>query len=218
MTQTLLTTPNGAGCRCGSHRQHRVLRFAWENPSASRIEAAKALKMSEGNVRAAFHLLRRKDLTRICPECFSPRLLGGVCQNCGYEPDAPALPIEVRADEQSPTNHLHPGNLLGSVTDYSAVGFTNQAFVMERKVREETFEEPVLAGILSDVMEALKSCYPEEAISDEAGRLARKEVLEFRARYPGLNPKGLRAQLTRNVLARLRLLHPQLRKVRRLEA
>jgi hypothetical protein len=172
--------------------------------------------MSEGNVREGLWRLRQRNLAIVCPECFAPKLLNGVCQGCGFEPDALVVPLQVRADEQSPTNHLHAGNLLGSVTDYDAVGFTNSGLVLKRRI-EGTLEEPLIMGIKSDVENELKRSYPEESITDEAGRLVLKEVLEFRARYPGLRPKGLRDQLGRNVMARLRLLHPQLREVSRLE-
>lgn len=204
---------NGHGCKCGAHRQHRLLRYLWANPRAPQAAIAHELKISESNVREGLWRLRQRNLSRTCPECFAPKLFGGVCQNCGFEPDAPSLPIEVMPDSQSPTNHLHAGNLLGSVTDYKAVGFTNAAVILKRKI-EGSLEDPLVAGVKSDVENELKRDFPEEAITDEAGRLVIKEVAEFRARYPGLRPKGLRMQIALNVMARLRLLHPQLREVR----
>jgi hypothetical protein len=200
-------------CRCGAHRLHKVLRFAWENPSASRKECAKYLKLSEENVRAAFFLLRKRDPARLCPECFRPALLGGVCQNCGFEPSAPSLPLEVMPDSQSPTNHIHAGSLLGSVTDYAAIGFTNHPLVISRRI-DRGVEESLIRGVKSDVENELKRSFPSEAITDEAGRLCLKEVFEFRQRYPGLaSSKNVRRQLAENVIARLRFLHPQLRPV-----
>ena len=201
------------GCKCGAHRLHAVFRFAWENPSASRKDAARALKLSLVNVKGAYHRLRQRDLTRTCPECFRPALLCGVCQNCGFEPSAPVLPIFVSPDSQSPTNNLHPGNELGSEVDYSALGFVNHGLVLKRRI-ERGIEDSLTIGVKSDVENELKRTFPSEAITDEAGRLAIKEVLEFRARYPALaSLKNLRRQLASNVIARLRLLHPQLRQV-----
>lgn len=189
----------------------------WAHPSASRKDLASILKLSAGNVRVAVHALRQRDLSRTCPECMAEKLLGGACQNCGFEPDAPVLPLEVMADSQSPTNRLHAGNLLGSVTDYSSLHFTNSGLVMKRRA-EGNLEEPLIVGIKSDVENELKRYYPEEAISDEAGRLVIKEVAELAARYPKLRTaKYARAQIVENVMARLRLLHPQLRSVRTLE-
>lgn len=200
-------------CDCGAHRLHRVWQFAWSNPSASRKDAAKALKLSYANVREAFHELRKRDLTRMCPECGRLQLFDGVCHGCGFEPAAPVLPIEVRADNQYPTNWLHAGNLLGSETDYDAIGFASSGLVLKRRV-ERGIEDPLIRGVKSDIENELKRSYPSEAITDEAGRLAVKEVIEFRSKYPGLaTSKNVRRELVRNTMNRLKLLHPQLRNV-----
>jgi hypothetical protein len=196
------------GGKCGAHRLHRVFRFAWDNPSASRKDAAKALGLSIGNVRGAFHQLRKRDLTKLCPECFQPKLLNGACQNCGFEPEAPVVPIAVSASSQSPTNNLHPGNELGSEVDYTRLGFTNHGLVLKRRI-ERGIEDPLIRAVKSDVENELKRVYPDEAITDEAGRLVVKEVVELRARYPGLvRSKNARKQLAQRVMDRLRLLHP----------
>lgn len=159
----------------------------------------------------AFHRLRQRDLSRYCPECFRPRLLNGVCENCGFEPSTPVLPVEVRDDSQSPTNNLHPGNELGSEVDYTRLGFVNHGLVLKRRI-ERGIEDPLIKAVKSDIENELKRSYPSEVITDEAGRLAIKEVVEFRARYPGLaTSKNVRKQLAENVISRLRLLHPQLR-------
>jgi hypothetical protein len=205
-------------CDCGAHRLHRVFRYAWENPSASRKDCAKALKLSYNNVLAAFHRLKWRDLTRYCPECFHPELFDGVCQNCGFEPAVPMVPVEVRPDSQSPVNWLHAGNLLGSETQYDRLGFANHGFVLKRRL-ERGVEDQLTIAVKSDVENELKRTYPSEAVADEAGRLVVKEVLEFRARYPALaSAKRVRKQLAENVLNRLRLLHPHLRPITKLPA
>lgn len=206
-------TYNGNGCRCGAHRLHRVFQFFWANPSASRKAAARALKLSPGNVREAVWRLRQKDLSKACPECFRPLLVGGVCRGCGFEPFEPVLPADVMTDAQHPTNRLHPGNMLGSLTDYAEVakcyGFSNQGFVLKRKMDRQT-EIPLLDAVRSDVANALDGS-SRPAIAEEAGRLCVKEWREFQARYPKMATSKLaRKQLAENVLARLRLLHPWL--------
>jgi hypothetical protein len=214
MSQTCLSPiQRDQSCRCGAHRLHRVFRFAWENPSASRKDCAKALKMSYGNVLGAFYRLRRRDLSRYCIECNKSSLFNGVCVNCGVERAAPSIPIEVLCDSQSPTNWLHAGNMLGTETDYNQIGFVNHGFVLKRRV-ERGIEDPLIMAVKSEVEDELKRTFPSEAITDEAGRLVVKEVLEFKARYPGLaRSKNVRMQLAENVVNRLRLLHPQLRPI-----
>ncbi len=89
---------------------------------------------------------------------------------------------------------------------------------MKRRM-ERGVEDPLIVGVKSDVENELKRSYPSEAITDEAGRLAIKEVHEFRARYPALaTSKNVRRQLAENVVRRLRLLHPHLRSVTLLPA
>ena len=203
----------GNGCRCGAHRLHRVYQFFWANPSASRKAAGQALKLSPGNVREALWELRRRDMSRVCPECWTGQLVGGVCQKCGFEPFEPVLPVEVMPDSQHPSNALHPGNMLGSVTDYKEVGkaygWSNQGFVLKRKI-DRQIETPLLDTVRSDVANSLNgSATPE--ITEEAGKLCIKEWREFNARYPRMSTSKLaRRQLAENVLTRLRLLHPGL--------
>ena len=207
-------TYNGNGCRCGAHRLHRVFQFYWAHPSASRKAAAQALKLTPENVREAFWRLRRNpDLARICPECWTGRLVGGVCQSCGFEPFEPVLPRDIMRDSQHPTNSLHPGSMLGSVTDYQAVaksyGFSNQGFVLKRKM-DRQIETPLLDMVRSDVANSLDGGATPE-IAEEAGRLCIKEWREFNSRYPKMATSKLaRRQLAENVLARLALLHPGL--------
>lgn len=193
-----------------------IFREMWNNPCATIKTIMAALKIKESNVKEGrWELRQRGDLDRRCPECFAPKLLNGVCQSCGFEPDMPALRVDVVPESQSPVNHLHAGNLLGSDVEYRSIGFENHWAILKRKI-EGKLEENLVREAKSDVMQALKSFYPTDSISDEAGRLVVKEVLEFQARYPGLRPKGLGAAVTSNVLARLELRHPQLRGVRKL--
>jgi hypothetical protein len=217
MSQTYLSPiQRDQSCKCGAHRLHRVFRFAWENPSASRKDCAKALKMSYGNVLGAFYRLGKRDLTRYCIDCNKPTLFNGVCTNCGVEREAPRIPTEVLRDSQSPTNWLHAGNMLGSETDYDGIGLVNHGFVLKRRV-ERGIEDPLVVAVKSQVENELKRTFPSEAIADEAGRLVVKEVLEFKARYPSLaRSKKVKRQLAENVINRLRLLHPQLRPITRL--
>jgi hypothetical protein len=172
--------------------------------------------MSYSNVLGAFFRLRKRELARYCLECFKPTMVGGVCTECGVERDAPNDPIdpdEVIRDSQSPTNRLHPGNLLGSDPDYNRIGFVNHGFVLKRRL-ERGIEDPLITAVKSDVENELKRTFPGEAITDEAGRLVVKEVLELRTRFPGLaSSKNARKQLVENVINRLWLLHPRLRAI-----
>jgi hypothetical protein len=75
----------------------------------------------------------------------------------------------------------------------------------------------LIIAVKSEVENELKRSFPSEAVTDEAGRLVVKEVLEFKARYPSLaSSKNVRKQLAENVINRLRLLHPYLRPITRL--
>ncbi len=99
------------------------------------------------------------------------------------------------------------------MTDYKEVGkaygWSNQGFVLQRKL-DRQIETPLLDAIRSDVANALDGGSRPE-ITEEAGRLCVKEWREFQARYPKMATSKLaRKQLTENVLARLRLLHPGL--------
>lgn len=101
--------------------------------------------------------------------------------------------------------------MLGSDVDYKHIGFENHWVIMKRRV-ERGVEDNLVRSVKSDVENELKRAFPSEAITDEAGRLVVKEVLEFRARYPGLAAsKNVRRQLYVNVMNRLLLLHPHIR-------
>lgn len=111
---------NQAPCKCGAHSQHKIWRFIWNNRGAKQKEIARVLKMTLPSVKMAMLRLRKRHLDRLCPECFTESLRNGVCENCGFEPFEPVLPLEVKPDSQNPTNAIHAGNLLGSETEYQA--------------------------------------------------------------------------------------------------
>lgn len=202
---------SSGGCRCGAHRLHRVWQYLWAHPSAKRKDAAKALNISLTNVWASVHQIKMRDPERLCPDCFKPEVYNGVCHACGAERDTPNVPLGIMGDYQSPTNNLHPGNELGTEVDYTSIGFVNHGMILKRRI-ERGIEDPLTIGVKSDVQNELKRLFPEESITNEAGRLCIKEVTEFRARYPGLaRSKNVRKQLTENVMARMQLLHPQFR-------
>ncbi|MDG6978461.1 MAG: sigma-70 region 4 domain-containing protein [Nitrososphaerota archaeon] len=213
----------------GKNTLHRVYRFQWSHPNASHQEIASALHISKGNVKVTVHRLRKLDLARRCPECWAVSVAGGVCQACGFEPEAPDLPLEVRFDEQSPTNSLHAGNQLGSMIgrsgNYNQLGgdrenptgwlkgiYPNDGLLLKQRM-DRALEDPLTRQVKSEVMEWLKAYYPPEAITDYAGKLCVKEVVEFSTNYPDLaRSKNLRKQLASRVIARLRFLYPTLRR------
>jgi hypothetical protein len=171
---------------------------------------AEELHLSLSNVKKSLERLRRKDLSRLCLECFAPCLYNGVCEGCGCEPASPDLPLEVNFDQQSPTNSLQAGSELGSEVDYRGVGFTNHWMILKRRI-DSSLEGPLLRGVKSDVMNELKEYYPAAIVPDFAGKLCIKEVAEFRARYPLLAvSKNVRKQLAQNVIRRMKLLYPSL--------
>jgi hypothetical protein len=200
----------------GRSALHRVYRFRWDNPSASYQEIANTLHITKNNVKVTVHRLRKLDLSRRCPECWSKSLLGGVCQSCGFEPTAPDIPAAMRFDEQSPVNHIHAGNQLGSDVDYNALRikglYGNDGLLLKQRM-DRAIEDPLTKDVKAYAMQELKTYYPTEGITDYAGRLCLKEVAEFRARYPILaTSKNVRRQLALNVMKRLELLYPSLRR------
>jgi hypothetical protein len=152
-------------------------------------------------------------LTKRCPECWGERsLLDGVCQSCGFEPSAPDIPAALRFDEQSPVNHIHAGNQLGSDVDYNELRikgvYGNDGLLLKQRM-DRTIEDSLTKDVKAEVMQNLKVYYPTEAITDYAGRLCLKEVAEFRAGYPLLAAsKNVRKQLALNVMKRLEFLYP----------
>lgn len=215
-------------CLCGAHRLHRVFRYFWDHPSASRKDCAKALGMSLTNVWQSFHEIKKRNLDRLCPECFKPAVYEGICHECGAERDNPFLPPELDKgifEQQSAPNHLHADNLLGSQTkmiyrpivrvlyqrEGMAPGLVSKHAAALRH-RTERVEDLLLANVKSDIMNEMKRCYPDEVVTDTAGRLCHKEVAEFRAKYPMLaTSRNVRRQLAANVMSRLMALYPRLR-------
>jgi hypothetical protein len=198
----------------GRNTLHRIFRFKWSNPSASNQEIADALHITPNNVKVTIHRLRKLDLTRRCPECWCESLFGDICQACGFEPSVPDIPAALRFDEQSPTNHLHSGNQLGSEVDYNDLRvkgvYGNDGLLLKQRM-DRAIEDSLTRDVKAQVMQDLKAYYPTEAITDYAGRLCIKEVLEFRARYPLLAAsKNVRKQLAINVMKRLEFLYPAL--------
>jgi hypothetical protein len=200
----------------GRSTLHRVYRYWWNNPSASYQEIADALHITKNNVKVTVHRLRKLDLSRRCPECWGESLFGDVCQSCGFEPTAPDIPPALRFDEQSPVNHLHAGNQLGSDVDYNELRikglYGNDGLLLKQRMNR-AIENPLTKDVKAQVMQDLKAYYPTEAITDYAGKLCLKEVAEFRARYPLLAAsKNVRKQLALNVMKRLDFLYPSLRR------
>lgn len=200
------------GCKCGAHQLHRFFRYRWEHPSSTLRQAAHDLHVSYPYAKQlACRLRRRRRLWQTCPGCFSDRLLQGVCQWCGEEPARPALPIDVNFNRQSPANSILAGNGLGGDPNIRVLKFENNSSIVIQRRMDRT-EDSLLNNCKSDVLEWLKGKYPSEEVSDLAGKLVVKEVLDFRARYPLLSgSRNLRMQIVQNVENRLVLVYPFLR-------
>jgi len=194
-------------CRCGAHSQHAVYRFLFNNPGVSLKLAAKELGMSYLAVRLAKHrLIRRPDISRLCPQCFSPSFFNLVCANCGFEGDRPMLPAII-FETQAPIHSIQPGAGLGSSTDYRGLhlqyGARNVQHLAERP------QDPLLERCRSLLWEELKSAMLSDGVTEEASRLLVRHVSEFRARFPSLlRAQGLASQLVENVMELLRLRYP----------
>ena len=77
----------------------------------------------------------------------------------------------------------------------------------------EPRQDPLLKSVRSSLLQALKEIFPSDEVSDMASKLASDGVRTFRMDYPMLiAPKGLSDQVVQNVLRRLELLYPQLRR------
>ena len=198
--------------------QARLLRFLWDHPGATLKAAASELHVSYVAVRVANHRLKkRRDIGRLCPECFQPSFYSLVCASCGYEADEPTLPEGLRFEYQTPVHSLQPLRGLGSQTEFTQLGFAyggrNIAHLVERP------QDRFLEQCKSDLWEELKTTMPDDVVAEEGARLLAKEVSEFRTRYPLLaSSKRVRQQLVANVFSRMALLHPSLRRPRPEEA
>jgi len=200
-------------CRCGAHALHSTYRWLWANPSGSLKAMSRDLKISYACAKQrSSRLKRRADISRRCPECWSPSLEGLTCRNCGVELDTPILPEGVRFGETSPVHTIQMLNGLGSVTNYGSLGLTygarNVQHLAERP--DDSFSE----SCKSRLWQELKEVFPDDGVTEEATRMLVKEIAEFRCKYPGLvRKKGVGDQLVSNVVARLALRYPALRRV-----
>ena len=214
--------PNGhKPCGCRVHKQHLLFRYLWSNPDVTLKAAAKDLHISYANAKQLHHRLKhRSDLSKRCPECFRPSLQGLICTNCGVELDVPNLPQGIRFEETSPVHTIQPLKGLGSVTPYEGgrdpegnwkplrmqYGGRNVAHLVESS------PDPLLERAKSLLWQELKEIMPSDSVVEESSRLLARELTEFRAKYPGLNPQGLASQLVKNILSLLALRYPGLRK------
>jgi hypothetical protein len=205
-------THGAVSCPCRAHQLHRFFRYRWDHPSTTLKQAAQDLHISLSNAKQlASRLRRRPRLWQTCPGCFSNQLFHGVCQNCGEEPAKPEIRLDIRFDQQSPSNSIQSGNGLGGDPDIREIKFENNSSVVIQR-RMNRVQDSLLSNCKSDVLEWLKGTYPREDITDLAGRLVVKEVSDLRARYPLLTgSKNLRPQVVQNVKNRLILVYPFLR-------
>jgi hypothetical protein len=218
MQAETIDSAHNANCRCPARSQHALFRFLFYNPGTTLRLAAKETGMTYLAARLAKHrLTRRPDISRLCPECFRPALVGLVCGSCGAELGAFTLPQGIRFEETSPVHSIQPLNGLGSATPYQGgrdsegnwrplkmqYGGRNIAHFVERPT------DPLLERCRSLLWEELKGPMFKDGIVEEASRLLTREVSSFRARFPGLlRSKGLADQLVRNVVDLLRLRYP----------
>jgi hypothetical protein len=209
MMQTeIISGVHNANCRCAARSQHALFRFLFYNPGTTLRLAAKKTGMTYLAARLAKHrLTRRPDISRLCPECFKPALVGLVCGSCGAELAVPTLPQGLRFSEVSPVYRIQPLGGLGSSVQYSQLhlqyGGRNVAHLVERP------PDQLLERCRSLLWSELKGPMFEDRIVEEASQLLARHVSEFRARFPALvRSKGLAGQLVRNVVDLLRLRYP----------
>jgi|SRR5271157_5711541 len=207
----------GQGCKCGRHALHRLFSHYWKYPSlfgtrGGLAQASKDLHVRYGTLKkTALRLRRLSDISRRCPECFTPSLEGLTCRNCGIELDLPVLPSGIRFAETAPVHTIQPLNGLGSSTDYRSLGLTYGAQNVQHLV--ERPEDSFIESCKSKLWQALKEVMPPDSVTDEATKMLLKEIAEFRSRYPDLTrAKGAGDQLVQNVVARLALRYPLLRR------
>jgi hypothetical protein len=204
----VIDSAHNATCQCHAHSQHRLFRFLFYNPGVTLRLAAKETGMTYLAARLAKHrLTRRPDISRLCPECFKPALVGLVCGSCGAELAAPTLPQGIRFSEVSPVYRIQPLGGLGSSVQYSQLrlqyGGRNVAHLVERP------PDPLLERCRSLLWSELKGPMFEDRIVEEASQLLARHVSEFRARFPALvRSRGLANQLVENIMSLLRLRYP----------
>ena len=204
-------------CPCGKHALHELYSFYWKYPGlfgtrGGLVSAAKDLHVNYTTLKVTASRLRRlSDISKRCPDCFSPSLEGLTCRNCGVELDAPRLPDGIRFEETSPVHSIQPLNGLGGSTDYMSLGLSYGARNVQHLV--ERPEDSFVETCKSRLWQELKEAMPSDGVTEEAARMLTKEIVEFRTHYPGLTwAKGAGDQLVRNVVSRLALRYPALRK------
>ena len=194
-------------CACGSHSQHRLYRYLFENPGAPLKAAARELGMTYNAVKIAHFRLKPRNLSRLCPYCFQEALEGLVCRRCGAELDAPLLLSTEGMTTQETVHVIQPGAGLGSKTNYNGLHF--QYGALNVKHLAEHPDDSLLERAKSKLWEELKGPMFEDRVVEEATRLLTKEVSQFRAKYPELvRARGVSSQLVSNVVALLRLRYP----------
>jgi len=204
-------------CPCGKHALHLLYSHFWQYPGlfgtrGGLVRAAKDLHANYGTLKkTAFRLRRLPDISKRCPECFSPSLEGLTCRNCGVELDAPKLPEGIRFEETSPVHSIQSGNGLGSKTDYQSLHLQYGALNVQHLI--ERPEDSFIEACKSKLWQELKETMPSDGVTEEASKMLLKEIADFRTRYPGLvRAKGASDQLVQNVVSRLALRYPALRK------
>jgi hypothetical protein len=171
-------------------------------------------------------ITRRPDFSVLCPECYGPERYNGGCHRCGVEFDGRSEP-QKDFETQAPVHSILEGRGLGGGLSYTDLREIARLAVTE-KGKDRTEAINVLAGVLaretrpkgdslergvlSDLLQSLKEVCPADYISDDAANEALHEIKEFRTKHPDLHPQGLRQSIVRNVLKRLELTYPQLKR------
>jgi hypothetical protein len=161
-----------------------------------------------------------------------PELSLEYCGHCGFEVGYSEVledtEITAALDPKdgwiSPVHRILPDRGLGghlSSSNYASlarkmyVGETLSPLLLKKHAGNlshlaEVREDALLKAVRSDVLQALKSNYPDDAVSDLAARLVVEQVRRWRADYPMLSTsKGVRAQLVANVLRQVEQFFPR---------
>lgn len=219
---------------CGAPLQHDLLLWTYQHPLATMKQASVELHKSYPLIKmTAIRLRRRPDYAFVCPFCFSPSRFNHVCTACGVEFNGHSQQARVEFDSQSPVHTILPGRGLGSslsFEEYQKLArltishsekealtspqvnklINNLAAVMKQQGSGK--EDSLIKSIKSDILQALKEACPDDQVSDAAAVMVEEEVREFRLRYQlGHAPRGLRESIGRRVIARLGILHPELK-------
>jgi len=193
-------------CKCKSPGQHLVFRARWHYPQLTLKEISELLRIDYTNAKVLWFKVRhRKDISKLCPECFQPHFYG-VCHLCGFEPTREEIPIIVDFESQSPVHRIQRLNGLGSEVDYDklklAYGGNNIKHLVERG-------DMTLETLKSQLWEELKFKMPDDYVAEVAAIALEQELSEVRRRYPLLiKSKHLKRQILENTVARLKVLCP----------